>query len=130
MLSTCSVGPRPHSGRLYSGTLLTSGEDLTTSLNKIIDQIASGTFGALNVRFLERVTGTINAGLPHAVPPGFTFVSGALSGSGRLVLYWRGTLRDPGFAASNDDYEETSATEFTPYNKIKVDDHINYFFEV
>lgn len=116
------IGPRD-----YDGYILTDGYTITQSLQQLSDAIESGT-GAVNIiRTIERLGAQVNAGVAHTIPGGQTYVLDGTNNGRYMWLYWRGVLRDPGSAANDDDYSETSTTSFTPFSKIKANDHINYF---
>jgi hypothetical protein len=102
---------------------LVDGQTITASIEALALAIASATFE----RVIERLTVDADAGVAHTLPGSRTYTPGLMSGSGLMVLYWRGTLRDPGSVGTFDDYSESSTTTFTPFSRIKTDDHINYF---
>jgi hypothetical protein len=109
--------------RDYTGTILTDGQTITASLQALANAISGASF----VRTIERLTVNNNAGVPRTLPGGQTYTLDGTNNGQNMALYWRGLLRDPGPAVDGNDYEETSTTSFTPYQQIKVGDHINYF---
>jgi hypothetical protein len=108
--------------RDYTGAVLTDGQTITASLQALSNAITASSV----VRTIERLSGDVNANVPHTLPGGITYTPD-ITGNGRnLWVFWRGLLRDPGTVANGDDYAETSGTQITSYTKIKDKDHINY----
>lgn len=109
--------------RNYTGSILTDGETVTESLQALSDAIGSSSF----VRTIERLSALAPGGTAHTVPGSQSYTIDATYNGQYMTLYWRGVLRDPGPAASGNDYDETSTTTFTPYKSINANDHINYY---
>jgi len=109
--------------RTYTGTILTTGETIVSSLQALADAIANADF----VRTIERLTADINAGTAHTIPSAQTYTLDGTDNGQNMTLFWRGLIRSPGPLVDSNDYEETSTTQFTPYTKIKSGDHINYY---
>jgi hypothetical protein len=108
--------------RTYTGTILTSGQTITQSLQALANAVTSTTV----LRTIERLSATIPANTPHTLPGGLTYVIDPTDNAKYLWIFWRGILRDPGTVANGDEYQETSTTSFTPYSKINATDHITY----
>lgn len=109
--------------RTYTGSVLTSGQTITASLQALSNAIAAGSMK----RVIERLAADINANTAHTLPGGNVYVLDGTNNGRYLWLYTRGVLRDPGPVASGNDYSETSTSSITFYAKQKKDDHINYF---
>ena len=109
--------------RTYTGTVLTSGQTITASLQALANAITAST----KTRYIERLAVANNANVARTLPGGAVYVLDGTNNGRGLWLWWRGVLRDPGTVVNGDDYAETSTTQFTPYSKINVNEHINYF---
>jgi len=110
--------------RNYTGTILTDGETIAASLQAVADAIAGADF----VRTIERLVADIDPGTAHTLPGAQSYTLDGTNNGQNLTLFWRKQLRDPGPATTgSNDYEETSTTSFTPYEKIKSGDSINYY---
>lgn len=109
--------------RNYTGTILTSGQTITASLQALSNAISN----ARITRTIERLAASVPANTSHLLPGGLTYTLDGTFNGNFLFLYWRGILRDPGSVANGDDYQETNTSHFTPYSKINANDHINYF---
>jgi hypothetical protein len=108
--------------RTYTGTILTSGQTITASLQALATAVSAGTV----YRWITRLSSAHPANTPLTLPGGQTYViDGTFNGKGMLV-FWRGVLRDPGSVANGDEYGETSTTSITPYQLINKNDHINF----
>lgn len=109
--------------RDYTGAFLTDGETITASL-----QALSNAIGAANVlRIIERVTVTIPKNTAHTLPGANTYtVDGTFNGQ-NMDVHVRKLLLDPGPRdTDSNDYEETSTTQVTFYERVKAGDSINY----
>lgn len=109
--------------RDYTGTILNDGEDITTSLQNLANNISASSV----TRVIERLTADITAGTAHTLPGSNTYTLDGAGNGANLWVFWRGILRDPGAVSGGNDYAETSTTQITPHKKIKDKDHINYF---
>jgi hypothetical protein len=111
--------------RTYTGPYLTSGQTIAQSLQALSNGIASGSEVSGSVtRYITRLTGSVPAGVPIPTPAAYT-LDGTNNG-GHLMVFTRGLLRDPGTAATNDDYTETSTGTVTFFSQVKKGDHINW----
>jgi len=109
--------------RDYTGSILTDGYTITQSLQQLADAI-----GNSNVtRTIERLTAAVAKNTPHTLPGGLTYTLDATDNGQYMWVFWRGVLRNPGPVVDDNDYEETSTTQITPYTRIRKRDHINYF---
>ena len=108
--------------RDYTGAILADGQTITASLQALSDAIVASSV----VRTIERLSSDLSANVAHTLPGGLTYTLDGTGNGKNLWVFWRGVLRDPGTVANGDDYRETSATQITPYSKIKNKDHINY----
>jgi hypothetical protein len=114
--------------RDFSGTILTDGYTVTQSLQQLADAISNSAV----TRIVERVATEIKAGTAHTLPASGTYTvgTGGDQYNGKyLYVYVRGLLKDPGTLSGSHagDYAETSTTEVTFYQTVKVGDRINYF---
>ena len=106
----------------FTGSILTSGNTITQSLQNLSNAITSATL----TRYIERLGADLPANTSHTLPGGATYVvDGTHNGKG-LLVFWNGVLRDPGSVINGDDYAEASTTTITPYSKIKSGQHVNY----
>jgi len=108
--------------RTYTGTILTSGQTITASLQALSNAVSATTV----LRTIERLAAAIPANTAHTLPGGLVYVLDGTNNGKYLWIFWRGLLRDPGTVANGDDYQETSTTSFTPYSKLNKADHISY----
>jgi len=108
--------------RTYTGAYLNSGETITVSLQALSNAIEAVSF----VRTIERLSAVIPKFTAHTLPGGITYTLDGTNNGLNMYVFWRKQLRDPGSVANGDDYEETSTTQITPYEKIDAGDHINY----
>lgn len=109
--------------RDYTGTILVDNETITQSLQRLANAIAGSGF----VRTIERLVSAVNANTAKTLPGAQTYTPDGTNNGQNLIVYWRGELRDPGSIANGDDYAETSATQITPFSKININEHINWF---
>lgn len=109
--------------RQYTGPYLTDGQTITASLQALSNAIA----GTSVLRVIERLSSNINAGTAHTLPGGNSYTVDGTNNGLNMWVFWRKLLRDPGpSSTSSNDYQETSTTSITPYEKIKSGDSINY----
>ena len=109
--------------RDYTGAVLSDGQTITASLQALSDAIG----GSSVTRVIERLVADVLKNVAHTIPGGNTYtVDGTFNGL-NMWVFWRGQLRDPGSVVNGDDYDETSTTQITPYEKVKAGEHINYF---
>lgn len=108
--------------RDYTGSLLVDGEDITTSLQTLANNIGSA--GA--TRTIERLTADVNAGTAHTLPGGKSYTLDGTGNGVNMWVFWRGIMRSPGAVSGGNDYAETSTTQITPHKKIRSGDHIHY----
>ena len=108
--------------RTYTGSLLTSGESITASLQALSTALESVNF----VRIIERVTSGFNAGTAHTIPGGASYTVDPSNNGQNMLVFARGLLRDPGPVSGGNEYQETSSTQVTFYFRINNNDHINY----
>lgn len=108
--------------RDYTGPYLSDGQTITASLQALSDAIAA----ADSTRVIERLVADINANTAHTLPGGNTYTPDGTNNGAGMLVFWDGLLRDPGPIVDDNDYAETSATQITPYRKIKSGAHINY----
>lgn len=108
--------------RTYTGTILSSGQTVTASL----EALSSAISGASVTRTIERLSADIPAGTAHTLPGSISYTQDGTNNGRNMWVFWRGLLRDPGPVSGYNDYAETSTTSITPYTKIKSGDHINY----
>jgi hypothetical protein len=113
--------------RDYTGSILSDGYTIVSSIQQLADAIEDGTGNFLITRVIERVTNNISAGTEHTLPGGLSYQTDLEDNGNYMYIFWRKQLRDPGNIVDGDDYEETSTTSITPYTKIQKNDHINYF---
>lgn len=113
--------------RNYTGSILTDGASIASSLQSLADAIANGTGNFVLTRVIERVSSNINAGTEHTLPGGLSYQLDGANNGNYMYVFWRKQLQDPGNIVDGSDYEETSTTSITPYSRIKTGDHINYF---
>jgi hypothetical protein len=110
--------------RDYTGTILTDGQTVTASLQALSDAIGQASI----TRIIERLTAAIPRNTAHTIPGGNTYTLDPANNGINMYVYWRKLLRDPGpNTIQSNDYEETSTTSITPYQRIKAGDSINYF---
>jgi hypothetical protein len=109
--------------RTYTGSILTSGQTITASLQALSNAIA----GSAMKRVIERLGADIPANTAHTLPGGNVYILDGTNNGRYLYLYTRGVLRDPGPVASGNDYSETSTSSVTFYALQRNGDHINYF---
>jgi hypothetical protein len=109
--------------RSYTGSTLNDGEDIATSLQNLSDAIAAASV----TRTIERLSSAVPKQTAHTLPGGLTYTLDGTDNGLNLWVFWRKQLRDPGSVANDDDYDETSTTQITPFEKVEADDHINYF---
>ena len=109
--------------RTYTGSILTSGQTITASLQALSSAISNTTI----TRTIERLAANIPANSAHTLPGGLTYTVDGTNNGQYLFVYTRGVLRDPGPVSSGNDYAETSTTSITFYAQQKSGDHINYF---
>ena len=109
--------------RTYTGPYLSNGQTVTASLQALSDAISGSAF----VRTIERLAIANNANVARTLPGAQLYTLDGTNNGQNLVVYWRGVLKDPGPVANDNDYAETSTSQITPYTKINVKDHINYF---
>lgn len=109
--------------RNYTGSVLSSGQTITASLQALSNAIA----GSSVTRIIERLTAAIPKQTAHTLPGGATYTLDGTNNGANLWVYWRGLLKDPGSVANNDHYAETSTTQITPFSRVRANDHINYF---
>lgn len=102
-----------------------SGEDITSILLKLGNAIAATSI----VRTIERLTGgEVAEDTAHTLPGGITYTLDGTDNGRNLWVAWRKLMRVPGpNTFSGNDYEETSTTSITPYEKIKQNDVIQYW---
>lgn len=112
--------------RSYTGPYLTSGVTIAESLQQLSNAIVANSGTANVFRFITRLTGTVPAGVAIPTPQAYT-LDGTNNGKG-LMVWTRGLLRDPGSAATNDDYVESSTSTVTFFATNKKGDHINWLF--
>ena len=63
----------------------------------------------------------------HALPGGNTYTLDGTDNGLNMWVVWRKLFRDPGpNTTQSNDYDETSTTSITPYEKLKDGDSINY----
>ena len=109
--------------RNYAGTVLTDGQTITASLLALESAIA----GASITRVIERVTVAIAKNTAHTLPGSNTYTLDGTNNGANMFVIWRKLWRDPGpNTVESNDYQETSTTQITPYEQIKVGDSINY----
>ncbi len=108
--------------RNYTGTILTSGQSISASLQAL----ANAASAAGIVRTIERVSSDINAGAAHTIPGGQLYVLDSANNGLNMWVFVRGLLQDPGPIAAGNNYEETSTTSVTFYTKVRANDHISY----
>jgi hypothetical protein len=117
------IGDRTYSaGALANVSGLASGQTITASIEALALAIGATTI----LRVIERLVATILAGTVHTLPGGNTYTPDSNSGA-NMWVFWRGVLKDPGTVLAGDNYDETSTTQITVFEKIKDGDHINYF---
>lgn len=109
--------------RNYTGAILSDGQTITASLQAIANAISASSV----TRVIERLGAAIPKNTAHTLPGGNTYTLDGTDNGAWLWLFWRKQLRDPGTVANGDDYDETSTTQFTPYELIRQGDHVNYF---
>jgi hypothetical protein len=103
--------------RDYTGAILTDGETITASLQALSDAVAGSNF----TRVIQVLTVAVAVGAVLTIPSG-TYTPDSNSGQ-NLILFWRKELRTPGDGTEGGhDYDETSSTTVTVYNKVKVGD--------
>jgi hypothetical protein len=110
--------------RTYTGPYLTSNQTIVASLQALSNAVSAVTASEIT-RYLTRLTGTVPAGVAIPTPAAYV-LDGTNQGKG-LAVWTRGILRDPGSAANNDDYSETTTGSVTFFSKMKASDHINWF---
>jgi hypothetical protein len=111
--------------RTYTGSILTSGQTITASLQALSNAITSSHV----TRTIERLSGHISANTAHTLPGGISYTLDGTGNGQNLWIFTRGLLRDPGPVAAGNDYAETSTTSVTFYQMINKNDHINYFIK-
>lgn len=109
--------------RSYTSTLLTDGQTITASIEALGNAIDATSI----VRTIERLSADIPKQSAHTLPGGLTYTLDGGDNGANMWVYWRKQLRDPGAVENGDDYEETSTTQITPFEKIPSGDHMNYF---
>lgn len=111
--------------RDYTGSYLSNGQTITASLQALSNAIS----GSAITRYIERLSGAVNANTAHTLPGGATYtIDGTFNGQ-NLWLFGRGLLRHPGSVANGNDYAETSTTSVTFYVNYKAGDIIDYFIK-
>ena len=108
--------------RTYTGSVLTSGQSITASLQALSNAISATTV----IRTIERLASAVPANTSHILPGGLTYTLDGSNNGKYLWVFWRGLLRDPGSVVNGDDYQETDTTHITPYTRINATDHISY----
>lgn len=108
--------------RTYTGSVLSSGQTITASLQALSSAISASSV----TRVIERLSSAIPKQTAHTLPGGNTYTLDGTNNGANLWVFWRKLLRDPGSVANDDDYEETSTTQITPYELVRAGDHINY----
>ncbi|MBT8428380.1 MAG: hypothetical protein KJN79_00565 [Gammaproteobacteria bacterium] len=110
--------------RDYTGAILSDGQTVTASLQALANAI--GTAGA--TRTIERLAAAVPKNTAHTLPGAKTYTLDGTDNGLYMWVSWRKQLRDPGpNTVQSNDYEETSTTQITPYERIKAGDAINYF---
>lgn len=116
--------------RDYSASALANVPGLADgqSISDSIEQMAIAIGSASITRVIERLSADVDSNTAHTIPGGNTYTLDGTDNGLYLWVYWRKQLRDPGAIDDTaNDYEETSTTQITPWQKIKAGDHINYF---
>lgn len=111
--------------RTYTGSILTSGQTITASLQALSTAVSSSEIK----RTIERLGSNLNANTAHTLPGGISYtVDGTFNGK-NLFVFTRGVLRTPGNSIATDEYSELSSTQVTFYYNQKAGDVINYFIK-
>lgn len=108
--------------RSYTGSVLTDGETITSSLQALSDAMSTTTI----TRTIERLGSSVLANTAHTLPGGITYTLDGTNNGRNLFVWTRGLMRDPGSIVSGNDYAETSTTQVTFYAGLLAGDHINY----
>jgi len=115
--------------RTYSGSILGSGQAVSTSLQALstaISNLSAAMNTSSTTRVIERLAVDAPANTAHSLPAGLSYLMDDGGNGNNLWVFWRGILRDPGSIISGNDYAETSTTTIMPYTKISAGDHITY----
>jgi hypothetical protein len=109
--------------RQYTGVVLTDGATITANLQELANAIS----GSSITRVIERLTADVAKNTAHTLPGGNTYTLDGTDNGANMFVVWRKQWRDPGpNTVTSNDYEETSTTQITPYEKIADGDSINY----
>ena len=111
--------------RTYTGSVLTSGQTITASLQALSNAITASHL----TRTIERLSANIPANTAHTLPGAITYTLDGTNNGQNLFVYTRGVLRDPGPVSGGNDYAETSTSSITFYSVNNKNDHINYFIK-
>lgn len=110
--------------RTYTGSILSSGQTVTASLQALATAIADSSI----TRVIERLSSAIPKNTAHTLPGSNSYTVDATDNGANMFVFWRKQLRDPGpNTTESNDYEETSTTQITPYQQVKAGDSINYW---
>lgn len=121
-----SIGDRVYSGVAVSHVGLVSGEQIATSIQKLGTVLSQSQTNS----YVERVGADILAGTPHTIPNSLTYVIDPTYNSQYLTVIWRGLTRVCGpLTLAGSEYEETSTTSVTFYQRIKAGDVIRYIIK-
>jgi hypothetical protein len=109
--------------RQYTGVVLTDGATITANLQELANAIS----GSSITRVIERLTADVAKNTAHTLPGGNSYTLDGTDNGANMFVVWRKLWRDPGpNTVTSNDYEETSTTQITPYEKVADGDSINY----
>jgi len=111
----------------FTGTILTSGNTITQSLQALSTAITNAKASTAVTRLILRTPSDISAGTPVTIPNGWSYNLDSNGNGAGLSVYIRGILRSPGTVAAGDDYAETNVNTVTFFTKVRAGDHIDFF---
>jgi hypothetical protein len=112
--------------RVFTGSVLTSGTTITSSLQTLANAIQ----GSSTVRVIEKISATVNIGATHTIPGGKTYIPKA-DYSGLWVTH-KGLMLTPGTNVADGDYSEVGTVgvasgTIRTWKKLSAGDVVMYF---
>ena len=108
--------------RTYTGSVLTSGQTITQSLQALSNQISASTI----TRTIEVLASPVTSGTAHTLPGGITYTLDSTNNR-FLWVFWRGVLRHGIAVSQGGEYQETSTTSITPWSTLDAGVILDYF---